>query len=61
MIIYVSYQYEFVAINRGCLVDGRAVCCRGQDDTCDPNGCFCDEACIGFGDCCDNYRPICGE
>lgn len=34
-------------------------CCPGQNDSCfNPNpGCFCDEACQTFGDCCPDFDP----
>src|SRR5690606_37355191 len=37
-------------------------CCEGEDNSCSIAGsnCFCDEACVGFGDCCDDYCATCG-
>ncbi len=36
-------------------------CCAGQDNNCKPPGetCFCDDACIGFGDCCEDFIDSC--
>ncbi|MEM9605738.1 MAG: S8 family serine peptidase, partial [Pseudomonadota bacterium] len=34
----------------------------GCEDSCggqSPDGCWCDDACVGYGDCCDNYEDEC--
>ncbi len=41
--------------------DGR--CCPGRNDACTPTtgaGCFCDDACVQFGDCCSDFQQFCG-
>ena len=35
---------------------GNTECCSSS---CNAGGCFCDEACHGFGDCCDNIDNTC--
>jgi hypothetical protein len=44
--------------------EARGDCCLGRDDTCTAPGgatCFCDEACIEFGDCCADYPSGCPD
>ena len=37
-------------------------CCKGRNDGCmQPNECFCDQACVGFRDCCQNFGQNCGN
>jgi hypothetical protein len=33
--------------------------CRGGCGSQAPSGCWCDELCEGFGDCCSDYQPLC--
>ncbi|XP_035378094.1 uncharacterized protein LOC118240693 [Electrophorus electricus] len=35
-----------------------ALCCGGYNLSCF-RGCFCDEACVSFGDCCSDYNSTC--
>ncbi|KAL7851271.1 hypothetical protein AOLI_G00216270 [Acnodon oligacanthus] len=35
------------------------LCCQGLNNTC-KRGCFCDQACQGFRDCCTDYIQTCG-
>ncbi|XP_029971779.1 flocculation protein FLO11-like isoform X6 [Salarias fasciatus] len=37
-----------------------ALCCPGQNNSCS-RGCFCDQACISFRDCCDDYLQTCPQ
>ena len=45
------------------------VSCKSPDETTSsadscgrqaPGGCWCDSACSGYGDCCEDYAPVCG-
>ncbi|KAJ8246200.1 hypothetical protein GJAV_G00264820 [Gymnothorax javanicus] len=40
--------------------EGPALCCDGRNESC-YRGCFCDEFCMQFGDCCPDYISTCGE
>ncbi|KAF5892045.1 integumentary mucin C.1-like, partial [Clarias magur] len=34
------------------------LCCKGVNNFCN-RGCFCDEVCVQFGDCCPDYSQTC--
>ncbi|XP_056248032.1 mucin-5AC isoform X2 [Seriola aureovittata] len=36
------------------------LCCSGQNNNC-YRGCFCDEACVVFRDCCPDYNSTCAQ
>ncbi|XP_053087183.1 alpha-tectorin isoform X3 [Pangasianodon hypophthalmus] len=35
-----------------------ALCCMGHNNSCN-RGCYCDEICVQFGDCCPDYLQTC--
>ena len=39
-----------------CELDGAAQC--GKKST---GNCYCDKACVGYGDCCADFNDVCGE
>ena len=45
-----------IALN-GCT--DKQLCCEGTDNTCNTNGCYCDEYCLVANDCCDDYLSFC--
>ena len=34
--------------------------CQGYCNTQSPSGCWCDSLCTGYGDCCSDYKSVCG-
>ena len=41
-----------------CEAAGHTGCCTSG---CNAGGCFCDSACYGFGDCCDDIADTCPQ
>ncbi len=41
-----------------CVASGAGSSCSGNCGMA-VDGCYCDEACVGFGDCCDDYEAQC--
>ncbi|XP_052319620.1 mucin-4 isoform X2 [Oncorhynchus keta] len=37
------------------------LCCLGQSSSCRRRSCFCDQACVLYGDCCHDYRTTCTQ
>lgn len=37
----------------------RGASCAGHCDEEAPAGCWCDESCVTYGDCCADYEPVC--
>ncbi|XP_077063023.1 uncharacterized protein LOC143715248 isoform X2 [Siphateles boraxobius] len=35
------------------------LCCSGRNRSCRRLNCFCDVACLRFGDCCPDFKPTC--
>lgn len=42
-----------------CSLDVPATSCGGECGGSAPGGCWCDLACQGYGDCCDDYADVC--
>ncbi|KAI4902744.1 hypothetical protein NFI96_001722 [Prochilodus magdalenae] len=40
--------------------DPTILCCQGTNSTC-RRGCFCDQACLIFRDCCLDYKQTCTQ
>lgn len=53
---WVDFQYTLP--DRSCV----GICAVGDEEVEHPNGgCYCDDLCNGFGDCCPNKIAACGE
>ncbi|XP_066508128.1 salivary glue protein Sgs-3-like [Hoplias malabaricus] len=37
-----------------------ALCCLGLNNSCN-RGCYCDQACLNFSDCCPDYKLTCAQ
>ena len=53
----VDFTCSEVTTDNSCQEAG--FCCEGQDNSCKPADCYCDEKCLDFGDCCSDYVHYC--
>ena len=42
-----------------CSISAPADSCGGRCGTHSPSGCWCDDACVSLGDCCDDHAELC--
>lgn len=45
--------------NQDCYAEDEPPSCAGECGGASPGGCWCDAACVSYGDCCDDYAPQC--